>query len=144
MEQSKRPAHHEPLGRGQPMRRAPSFGRYRPLYKSHRCILRILQHCFLSLHLLYSCHKCAMVISMPSEIPSSILIVGSGAFGLSTAYALCRNSRYKNTSITVVDRQAFPTPDGSSVSTSHSAWPNILTINFLILSSHTFNDMHDT
>ncbi|KAF1841927.1 FAD dependent oxidoreductase [Cucurbitaria berberidis CBS 394.84] len=48
------------------------------------------------------------------EIPSSILIVGSGAFGLSTAWALSQNPQYKDTSITVVDRQPFPSPDCSS------------------------------
>jgi sarcosine oxidase/L-pipecolate oxidase len=57
-----------------------------------------------------------MASSVSSEIPSSILIVGSGAFGLSTAWALCKNPQYQNTTITVVDRQPFPTPDGSSVS----------------------------
>lgn len=59
-----------------------------------------------------------------SGVPSSILIVGSGAFGLSTAYALCRNERYKNTTLTVVDRQAFPTPDGSSIDTSRIIRPD--------------------
>ncbi|KAI8937045.1 hypothetical protein NX059_006264 [Plenodomus lindquistii] len=58
------------------------------------------------------------------EIPSSILIVGSGAFGLSTAWSLCNNPRYKNTSITVVDRQQFPTPDGSSIDTSRIIRPD--------------------
>lgn len=58
----------------------------------------------------------AMASSASLERPSSILIVGSGAFGLSTAYSLCQNPQYKDTSITVVDRQPFPTPDGSSVS----------------------------
>jgi sarcosine oxidase/L-pipecolate oxidase len=50
------------------------------------------------------------------DTPSSVLIIGSGAFGLSTAWALCKNPRYKNTSITVVDRNTFPSADGSSVS----------------------------
>ncbi|KAF2712511.1 FAD dependent oxidoreductase [Pleomassaria siparia CBS 279.74] len=53
-----------------------------------------------------------------AEIPSSILIVGSGVFGLSTAYSLCKNPLFKNTAITIVDRQPFPTPDGSSIDTS--------------------------
>ena len=52
--------------------------------------------------------------STPS-VPKSVIIVGSGAFGLSTAWALCRNPEFTYTSITVVDRQTFPTPDGSSV-----------------------------
>lgn len=62
--------------------------------------------------------------SASSEVPSSILIVGSGAFGLSTAYSLCQNPRFKNTSITVVDRQPFPTPDGSSVSRAPQSSPH--------------------
>ncbi len=57
-----------------------------------------------------------MVPTTSLEIPKSIIIIGSGAFGLSTAWALCRNARYKDTSIIVIDRQPFPTPDGSSVS----------------------------
>jgi sarcosine oxidase/L-pipecolate oxidase len=57
-----------------------------------------------------------MSSSSSAEIPASVLIVGSGAFGLSTAWALCRNPLFKDTSITVVDRQTFPAPDGSSVS----------------------------
>ena len=54
--------------------------------------------------------------SSTPKIPKSVIIVGSGAFGLSTAWALCRNPDFTYTSITVVDRQTFPTPDGSSVS----------------------------
>ncbi|OAL49455.1 FAD dependent oxidoreductase [Pyrenochaeta sp. DS3sAY3a] len=65
-----------------------------------------------------------MASSEPVEIPSSILIVGSGAFGLSTAWALCKDAKFKNTSITVVDRQPFPTPDGSSIDTSRIIRPD--------------------
>ncbi|KAH7088274.1 FAD dependent oxidoreductase [Paraphoma chrysanthemicola] len=61
---------------------------------------------------------------MSSTIPSSILVVGSGAFGLSTAWALCQRAEYKNTAITVVDRQPFPTPDGSSIDTSRIIRPD--------------------
>jgi hypothetical protein len=94
---------------------------------AHRKVLDIASHvgqsfphfsftsCFLFSFILFPTH-CAMASSASVEIPSSILIVGSGAFGLSTAWSLCRNPLYKNTSITVVDRQPFPTPDGSSVS----------------------------
>ncbi|KAF2871859.1 FAD dependent oxidoreductase [Massariosphaeria phaeospora] len=60
----------------------------------------------------------------PTEIPSSILIVGSGVFGLSTAWALCKNPLFKNTSITLVDRQPFPTPDGSSIDSSRIIRPD--------------------
>jgi sarcosine oxidase/L-pipecolate oxidase len=52
------------------------------------------------------------------EAPKSILIVGSGVFGLSTAYALATRPSFKNASITVLDRSPFPSPDGSSIDTS--------------------------
>ncbi|KAF2760962.1 FAD dependent oxidoreductase [Pseudovirgaria hyperparasitica] len=51
-------------------------------------------------------------------IPASILIVGSGVFGLSTAYALATDPDFKDTEITVVDRQEFPAADASSIDTS--------------------------
>ncbi|KAJ9151292.1 FAD dependent oxidoreductase [Pleurostoma richardsiae] len=54
--------------------------------------------------------------------PSSVLIVGSGVFGLGTAYALTKRPSFSNTTITVVDRSTepavFPSPDASSVDTS--------------------------
>ncbi|KAL2176292.1 FAD dependent oxidoreductase [Thermothelomyces heterothallicus CBS 202.75] len=56
--------------------------------------------------------------------PSSILIVGSGVFGLSTALALARRDAFAQTSITVVDRSdpsqpgTFPSSDAASVDTS--------------------------
>jgi sarcosine oxidase/L-pipecolate oxidase len=50
--------------------------------------------------------------------PKSILIVGSGVFGLSTAYSLAQRPSYSNTRITVIDRSPFPSPDGSSIDTS--------------------------
>ncbi|KAL1877335.1 hypothetical protein VTK73DRAFT_8788 [Phialemonium thermophilum] len=59
--------------------------------------------------------------------PSSILIVGSGVFGLTTAYALAHRPAFAQTSITVVDRaesdstedgNAFPARDAASVDTS--------------------------
>jgi sarcosine oxidase/L-pipecolate oxidase len=55
---------------------------------------------------------------MPPPPPSSILIVGSGVFGLSTAYSLSQNPLYANSAITVVDRSPFPAPDGSSIDSS--------------------------
>jgi sarcosine oxidase/L-pipecolate oxidase len=58
------------------------------------------------------------------EIPSSILIIGSGVFGLSTAWAICNNPQFKNTSVTVIDRQPFPTPDGSSIDSSRIIRPD--------------------
>ncbi|KAF4550898.1 FAD dependent oxidoreductase-like protein 2 [Elsinoe fawcettii] len=52
------------------------------------------------------------------KVPSSILILGSGVFGLSTAYHLTQHPDYASTKITVVDRSPFPPPDGSSIDTS--------------------------
>ncbi|KAH7380063.1 FAD dependent oxidoreductase [Pyrenochaeta sp. MPI-SDFR-AT-0127] len=65
-----------------------------------------------------------MAPSHPIEVPSSILIVGSGAFGLSTAWALYRNPQFKDTSITVIDRRPFPSPDGSSIDSSRIIRPD--------------------
>jgi len=62
--------------------------------------------------------------SSPLSPPSSILIIGSGVFGLTTAYALSRRHDFANTTITVVDRadpsnpDVFPAPDAASVDTS--------------------------
>ncbi|KAF3761842.1 hypothetical protein M406DRAFT_14988, partial [Cryphonectria parasitica EP155] len=54
--------------------------------------------------------------------PSSLLIVGAGVFGLSTALALTRRPEFKHTTITVVDRSpepgVFPSRDASSIDTS--------------------------
>lgn len=58
--------------------------------------------------------------------PSSILIVGSGVFGLSTALSLARHPHFTNTQITIVDRSSpgkqqepvFPSRDASSIDTS--------------------------
>ncbi|OAA67950.1 FAD dependent oxidoreductase [Niveomyces insectorum RCEF 264] len=44
--------------------------------------------------------------------PQSILIIGSGVFGLSTAEALCRRPEFAHASITVVDRGSGDSPDG--------------------------------
>lgn len=50
-----------------------------------------------------------------ANLPQSILIIGSGVFGLSTAYSLAQNPLFKDTKITVADRSDFPAPDGASV-----------------------------
>src|ERR1700712_2205203 len=55
---------------------------------------------------------------MAPDPPPSILILGSGVFGLSTALALSTRPSFKHTTITVLDRSPFPSPDGSSVDTS--------------------------
>ena len=53
-----------------------------------------------------------------STPPASILIIGSGVFGLSTAYAITQRQAFANTTITVVDRSPFPAPDGFSIDSS--------------------------
>ncbi|KAF2660570.1 sarcosine oxidase [Lophiostoma macrostomum CBS 122681] len=58
------------------------------------------------------------------QIPSSILIIGSGVFGLTTAWSLCKNPLFKDTKITLVDRQPFPAPDSSSIDTSRIVRPD--------------------
>ncbi|KAF5134441.1 L-pipecolate oxidase [Metarhizium anisopliae] len=53
--------------------------------------------------------------------PSSFLIVGSGVFGLSTAWAITKRSQFAKTSITIVDDAAnghFPPDDCASVDSS--------------------------
>ncbi|KAJ6442065.1 sarcosine oxidase [Purpureocillium lavendulum] len=57
---------------------------------------------------------------MENNPPSSILIVGSGVFGLSTAWALTKRPLFAGTTITVVDhaRGQFPPADCASVDTS--------------------------
>ncbi|KJZ73221.1 hypothetical protein HIM_07418 [Hirsutella minnesotensis 3608] len=54
------------------------------------------------------------------EQTSSILIVGSGLFGLSTAWALARRPSFRSALITVVDQSGgqFPPPDAASVDSS--------------------------
>lgn len=60
----------------------------------------------------------------PITTPSSVLIVGSGVFGLSTAYALSLRPSFSSTVITVLDRSPFPSPDGSSIDTSRIIRPD--------------------
>ncbi|OAA55882.1 FAD dependent oxidoreductase [Niveomyces insectorum RCEF 264] len=50
------------------------------------------------------------------DFPKSLIIVGAGVFGLSTALAVAK--RYPQTSVTVVDRLTPPVTDGSSVDTT--------------------------
>ncbi|CAI6340391.1 unnamed protein product [Periconia digitata] len=62
--------------------------------------------------------------SSSGRVPSSILIIGGGVFGLSTAWALCNNPDFKDTSITLIDRLPFPTTDGSSIDASRIIRPD--------------------
>lgn len=51
-----------------------------------------------------------------TPLPSSVIIIGAGVFGLSTALALA--NRYPATNIVVVDRLTPPVEDGTSVDTT--------------------------
>jgi sarcosine oxidase/L-pipecolate oxidase len=53
---------------------------------------------------------------MPSSAPRSVIIVGAGVFGLSTALAIAR--RHPSTTVTIVDRLTPPVEDGTSVDTT--------------------------
>lgn len=58
---------------------------------------------------------------MEATPPSSVLIIGSGVFGLSTAWALTKRPQFAKTSITIVDDTAsgeFPPDDCASVDSS--------------------------
>ena len=57
-------------------------------------------------------------MARPKDIPCSILIVGSGVFGLGTAYALTQRSEFENTNITLLERLEFPAHDASSIDSS--------------------------
>lgn len=50
------------------------------------------------------------------SFPKTVIIVGAGVFGLSTALAIA--NRYPSTNVTVVDRLTPPVPDGTSVDTT--------------------------
>lgn len=56
---------------------------------------------------------------MSASTPSSVIIVGSGVFGLGTAYEIAQ--RWENTNITVLDRLPFPAADGSSIDSSRES-----------------------
>jgi hypothetical protein len=111
---------HEVLNRAQPMYPEDDIGRPTPhsTFSPRHCKSVVFSPSLAISDLTISGVRfvLAMASSSTPKVPASILIVGSGAFGLSTAWALCRNPQYKDTTITVVDRQPFPTPDGSSVS----------------------------
>ncbi|KAI1078932.1 putative fructosyl amino acid protein [Whalleya microplaca] len=58
----------------------------------------------------------------PYKAPSSVLIIGSGVFGLSTALSLATNPDFASTTITVLDRSpepgVFPARDAASIDSS--------------------------
>lgn len=58
-------------------------------------------------------------MSHQKEVPSRILIVGAGVFGLSTAISLLDSPDYTTTHITIIDSSpSLPNPAGSSVDAS--------------------------
>ncbi|EMC92887.1 hypothetical protein BAUCODRAFT_151280 [Baudoinia panamericana UAMH 10762] len=59
-----------------------------------------------------------------APLHSSILIVGSGVFGLSTAYALAQRPAFRNTKITLIERLEFPASDASSIDSSRIIRPD--------------------
>jgi sarcosine oxidase/L-pipecolate oxidase len=63
-------------------------------------------------------------MSATEEVPKSILIIGSGVFGLSTAYSLTQCPKFANTTITLVDKSVFPAPDGASIDSSRIVRPD--------------------
>lgn len=53
---------------------------------------------------------------MSTSLPDTVLIVGAGVFGLSTALAIAK--RHPSVKVTVVDRLTPPVEDGASVDTT--------------------------
>ncbi|KAK4570215.1 hypothetical protein LTR86_002295 [Recurvomyces mirabilis] len=56
--------------------------------------------------------------------PASVIIVGSGVFGLGTAYALAQRDVYRDAKITVLERLTFPAPDAASIDSSRIIRPD--------------------
>ncbi|KAI5858505.1 fructosyl amino acid oxidasesarcosine oxidase [Tricharina praecox] len=56
--------------------------------------------------------------------PASILIIGSGEFGLTTALSLALRPTFSSTTITLLDRLPFPAADGSSIDSSRIVRPD--------------------
>ncbi|TKA28342.1 hypothetical protein B0A50_03809 [Salinomyces thailandicus] len=64
------------------------------------------------------------MLSSSEQATSSVLIVGSGVFGLGTAHALATRDEFRHTKITVLERVDFPAPDGSSIDSSRIIRPD--------------------
>lgn len=76
------------------------------LISSHRWVIQIS----------LTFHIAKLTIMADQSFPSSLIIIGAGIFGLSTALAVAR--RYPSTNIIVVDRLTPPVLDGTSVDTT--------------------------
>lgn len=85
------------------------------LYKGRAKVIAILSSVFFKFR--QSCSFPSEAMASSNSVPSSVLIIGSGVFGLSTAWSLCKNPLFKDTEIALVDRQPFPASDSSSVRT---------------------------
>ncbi|KAF2747971.1 FAD dependent oxidoreductase [Sporormia fimetaria CBS 119925] len=74
------------------------------------------------------------MVSIPAQYPS-VLIIGSGVFGLATAWELSKNPEFKDTEITLIDRQPFPAADSSSIDTSRIIRPDYASLSYTRLAS---------
>lgn len=50
------------------------------------------------------------------SLPGSVIIIGAGVFGLSTALAIAKS--HPTTKVTIIDRYVPPVEDGTSVDTT--------------------------
>ncbi len=57
-------------------------------------------------------------MTLPGQTPKSVLIIGSGCFGLSTAIALAKRPAFQATVLTLLDASTFPAAHISSIDTS--------------------------
>lgn len=65
-----------------------------------------------------------IILNMGKHVPSSVIIIGSGVFGLSTAYALAKRDDFQDTEITLLERMDFPAPDAASIDSSRIVRPD--------------------
>ena len=68
----------------------------------------------------------------PDTAPSSILVVGGGVFGLSTALALTQRAHYAQTTITLLDPHPS-IPDSKAATTSSVDTSRIIRADYLSL-----------
>ena len=76
---------------------------------------------------------------MAMDFPRSVIIIGAGVFGLSSA--LCIARRYPNTKVTVIDRHTPPVEDGTSVDTSRILRPGRNSVDKRIIAMLTKNQI---
>jgi hypothetical protein len=111
----------------------PDYGVWNPLFATKYNLIKLFFsfvscsyiYTFLFLIYLFTVHISSVFLTMASDVPAQemhdrdtpgmILIIGSGVFGLSTAFALCQREEFNETKIVVIDRWPFPAPDGASV-----------------------------